>query len=250
MVTSPDVIGRKSALGASDPARRRERLFFGGMTVALTVVVFAGFAPTYYLNGYIRAPFPLTPLLHVHAVVFSAWMLLLVTQTSLIAAHRTDLHRRLGVAGIGVAALVTGLGYVVAVSRAREGVLGAAAGVPPLEFLPIPLGTVVVFPLLVLAAVHFRRRTDFHKRLMLLATVELVTAAIARLPVISGLGPPGFFGAADLFVVAMVVYDLRTQKRIHPATLWGGLFLIVSQPLRVVIGGTPAWQSFAVWLTG
>ena len=78
--------------------------------------------------------------------------------------------------------------------------------------------------------------------------MELVIAAVARLPVISSLGPPAFFGVTDLFVVALVVYDLSTRGRIHPATLWGGPFFIASQPLRLVIGSSHPWQSFATWL--
>ena len=79
-----------------------------------------------------------------------------------------------------------------------------------------------------------------HKRLVIIATLELVTAAVARWPVISTLGPVAFFGVTDLFVVALAVYDFKTRGRIHPATLWGGLFLIVWQPLRLAIGFTRA----------
>jgi hypothetical protein len=72
---------------------------------------------------------------------------------------------------------------------------------------------------------------------------------VSRLPLVEDWGPIGFFGVTDLFVVAIAVYDFRTSGRVHAATLWGGLFLIASQPLRLVIGGSSAWLSFAAWLT-
>jgi hypothetical protein len=83
---------------------------------------------------------------------------------------------------------------------------------------------------------------------VLLATFELVIAAVARWPITATLGPPAFFAATDLFVAAIVVYDLRTRGRIHPATLWGGLFFVASQPLRLLVGFSGVWQSFTAWL--
>lgn len=247
-----------NVVGARDPLfeapRRnfialRERRFFSGMAIALLITVLVGFSRTYYLNGAFGEPFVLTPLLHWHGIAFSAWMLLLVAQTSLIAAARVDLHRRLGIAGVALAALLVILGSAVAITRTSDGTI-ADHGAPPLVFLAVPLFGMLVFCVLVAAAVYWRRQAAFHKRLMLLATLELVTAALARVPGIDALGPPGFFAATDLFVLAIAAYDLITSKRIHPATLWGGLFLIVSQPLRLVIGGSSAWLAFAGWLTG
>ena len=52
-----------------------------------------------------------------------------------------------------------------------------------------------------------------------------------------------------MFILALAAYDLVSRKRVHPATIWGGLFLVVSQPLRLVIGGSAAWTAFAAWLT-
>jgi hypothetical protein len=85
---------------------------------------------------------------------------------------------------------------------------------------------------------------------MMLATISILAAAIARLPfAVMQAGPPVFFGLTDVFVVACVVYDLVTLKRIHRATALAGLFIVASQPLRLMLGGTHAWLSFAAWLT-
>jgi hypothetical protein len=229
-------------------AARRERLFFSGMAIALTLTVFAGFSRTYYLHDIIASPFQLSPLLHLHAAAYTAWMLLLVTQTSLIAANRADLHRRLGVAGVALALLMIMLGTTVAISRTAQGLM-LDRGVPPLVFLVFPLLGMVVFGGLLGAAIYLRRRGAAHKRLVIFATFELATAAIARWPIIDTWGPLGFFAVIDLFVAAIIVYDLKTLKRLHPATLWGGLFFLASQPARLLIGDTAAWLAFATWIT-
>jgi len=245
VATTPNSLNRPQASTA-----RRERLFFGGMTIAMLVTVIAGFGPSYYFTSVSGSPVVLTPALHVHGAVFTTWMLLLVVQSTLVAAGRTDVHRQLGVAGAVLGACMMVLGAYVAISRTQAGLLVPPPGIPVAVLLAIALATVVVFPALFGAALLLRRRTDFHKRLVLLATFELVLAAVARLPGVAPLGPPAFFGLTDVFVVALVVYDLRTRGRLHPATLWGGLFFIASQPLRLVIGFSAPWQTFASWLTG
>lgn len=91
---------------------------------------------------------------------------------------------------------------------------------------------------------------DVHKRLLTLATIALLAAPIARLPFgVMQAGPLAFFGLADLFIVACLGYDLATRRRIHPATAWGALVIVASQPLRLMISGTPAWLAIASWLT-
>ena len=229
--------------------RRRERWFYIGMSIALVITVFAGFAPTYYLRPYFNTA-PLMPLLHLHGFVFTSWLVLFVTQTTLVAAHRTDIHRRLGVAGGVIAVLMVLLGVTTALVRANQGAT-PLPGISPLSFLVVPLGDMFVFSILVGAGFYYRRRPDVHKRLMLLATISILAAAIARLPfAIMRAGPPAFFGLTDVFVVACILYDLVTLRRIHRATALAGLFIVASQPLRLMLGGTHAWLSFAGWLVG
>jgi hypothetical protein len=109
----------------------------------------------------------------------------------------------------------------------------------------------LVFALLVGAGFYYRRRADVHKRLMLLTTIAILPAAVARLPFdfIQQVGPLAFFGLPDLFVLVLLLYDLLARGRPHRATVWGGLLLVVSHPLRLFVGGTQAWLSFATWLT-
>ena len=228
--------------------RRRERWFYVGMSLAAVITVFAGFAPTYYLRPRFTAA-PLMPLLHLHGIVFSSWILLFVIQTTLVAAHCTDIHRRLGILGGVIATLMVLIGFSTAVIRASAGAT-PVPGVSPLSFLVVPLGDIFVFAILIGAGFYYRRRPDVHKRLMLLATISILAAAIARLPfAIMQAGPPAFFGFTDAFIAVCVLYDLITLKRVHRATALAALLIVVSQPLRLMLGNTHVWLSFAGWLT-
>jgi hypothetical protein len=231
-----------------DQNKRRERLFYTGMVVAIVITVFAGFSRTFYLRPYFQTQ-PLIPLLVLHGVAFSSWMVLLITQTTLVATKRTRTHMRLGIAGGVLASLMIVIGTVTAIVRAKGP--SPIPGVNPLSFLTIPLGDMLVFAILVGAAFYFRRRGDMHKRLMLLATIALLPAAVARLPFrfIETGGPLVFYGLSDLFIVPCLIYDFITRGRPHRATVLGGALIVISHPLRLVIGSTHAWLAFATWLT-
>jgi len=231
-----------------DQSKRRERLFYTGMAVAFVLTVFAGFARTFYLRPHFQTQ-PLIPLLVLHGIVFTSWIALLLTQTTLVATKRTRTHMRLGVAGGLLASLMILIGTVTAIVRAKGP--SPVPGVNPLSFLTIPLGDMLVFASLVGAAFYFRRRADTHKRLMLLATIAILPAAVARLPFafIQQYGPLAFFGLSDLFIVPCLIYDIVTRGRPHRATVLGGALIVISHPLRLVIGNTHAWLVFATWLT-
>lgn len=228
-----------------------ERRFFTGMSLALLATVAVGFSRSFFLRPlFPEWPSPSENIFYLHGALFTAWILLFVLQASLVASGRTALHRRIGPFGavLALAMVVVGTaGALVAAGRAT-GFVGIP--IPPLQFLVIPLFDMILFSAFVALGLAKRRNPQSHKRWMLLATLSLVTAAIARWPGVSALGPLAFFGLTDLFVIALAIWDFRTRGRLHPATLWGGLLLIVSQPLRLVISGTAAWLAFAHWATG
>jgi uncharacterized membrane protein YozB (DUF420 family) len=243
-------LGVADALAAEPSAgriRQRDHRFFTGMALAALVTILVGFGPTYYL-GPLFAARPLTPLVHLHAVVFTLWCLLFLAQTSLIAIHRTDLHRRLGVAGGALAVIMLVVGYLTAVESARLG--NGPPGRDPLAFLAVPLGALPVFGILVGTALWNRRRSETHKRLMLLATISLLMAAFARMRFIGTGGPPVAMSGTFLLVATCWIYDRLAHGRVHPAFLWGGLFVVVMMPVRFLIGTTGPWLAFARWVTG
>jgi hypothetical protein len=231
-----------------------ERLFYSGMALAMVATILIGFAPSYYLRGtldtWTPAPLlPMTPLSHLHGLLFSGWTLLFVAQTLLVGAGRPDIHRKLGLVGF---ALLPAM-IVVGVLASLYGAIRHAGPpfIPPLQFLAVPLFDVPVFAGLIGWALWKRRDAQTHKRLMLIAMVGMMGPAIGRLPMPGFLPPPVvIFGLPDLYLLALVGWDLATRGRLHKATLWGGAFLIGSQVLRVAVMTTPAWLAFAAWAVG
>jgi hypothetical protein len=242
-------------LAPQSPARQgtHDRLFYGGMAIALGLTVLAGFASTYYLRFFDGGPKatigggPFTALVHVHGALFSTWVLLFIAQTALVASRRVAVHRRLGVAGSVLAAAMVVVGTLTAIAAAARG--AAPRGADPLAFLAIPFFNMVLFATFVTAALVLRRDKETHKRLMLLAYVSILGAAVARLPGMLPLGPLASLGLAFLVVVVAGIYDFLSRRRVHKVYLWGGALIAVSVPGRLVIASTGAWRAFAELLT-
>jgi len=228
----------------------RERRFFLGMAAAMVVLTFAGFAPSYYLSGAFGGP-RLSLLVHVHGAVFTLWMLLYAIQTGLISAGRADIHRIVGPAAVLVAVAMVPLGIATAIITKQ---VTAAAHLPPQgPPLIFPLGAILTFAVLTAWAVAMRKRSAWHKRLMLLGTLAILTTPLARVTRFTHLPltpPLGGMVLTDVLLVALVAYDLRALGRLHAATKWGGAFFLVTQLVRIVLNMTPAWQAFAKSLTG
>ena len=224
--------------------RRIDRAFYTGMAIAVAVTVCVGFAPTYYL----RPRFQTTPLplyLHVHGLAFTAWIGLFAAQTMLIATRRIEVHRRLGWAGAALAVLMVVAAITAGILSGRRDV-AAGHDDAALTFLTTPFLAVLVFMILVGAAVYCRRRPEAHKRLMLLATISILDAAVARWPFeLVATSAWALYVLTDLFIVAGVLYDLATRRRVHAVYVWGGLLILAGQSLRTVVGQTETWHAIA-----
>jgi hypothetical protein len=178
-------------------------------------------------------------------LVFTAWLVLLIVQSGLVRADRVDLHKRLGIAGAVLAALMVGLGLYVAINGARRGV--SADGMAPLAFMIFPFGQVLLFAGFIGLALWKRRQPELHRRLILLGTICTLTPAISRL-VDKRSALASFLTLA--FVIVAMIHDWKTRRRVHPVYIWGGAIMLVSGPLRAALGNSAAWQSFARFLVG
>lgn len=231
--------------------RISERRFYTGMAIAVLMTVLLGFGRSFFLRPlFPDHPAPSEPIFLVHGMVFTLWILLFVAQVSLVSLGNLRLHRRLGLlsGALVVAILVLGVQGALTAGGRATGFVNIP--VPPLQFMAIPFFDMIMFGSFVSLAFLYRNQAQNHKRWMLLATLNLITAAIARWPVVSALGPLAYFGITDLFVVALAVWDFRSRGRLHPVTIWGGALLIISQPLRLIVSGTDGWLMFAQWATG
>lgn len=226
--------------------RAIDRPFYAWAAAVAALIAFAGFARTYYLKGWFGSP-DLTTILHAHGVVMTLWVVLFITQVGLVAAGRTDIHRRLGLAGAALAVLLLVLGTLTAIDAARH---GKPPGPPPLVFLAITLSVLVVFAIFVAAALYFRKRSDYHKRLMVLATLTVIQPAVARVAIeATGIFHPLlFFGLTILMLIVFIAWDTARNRRLHPAFGWGMLFFLLSLPARFFVAGSEAWLGIAKWL--
>ena len=225
------------------PGLRFDHLFFSTMAALMLVAVFVGFARTYYLAGVFQAPLP-NWIIHLHGAAFSCWVLLLVAQTSLVSLGRVDVHRRLGIAGFVLASLMVILGVMAATDvLVRE---GGPPGTDAKFFYIVPLSGMMIFAPLIFFAFRARTNPPAHKRLILVATMALVVAAIGRFSIVQSLSAA--FRFSYIFLILLVAYDLWSTRKIHPATLWAGAFLIFVEQSSQPVGHTAAWHAFAGWV--
>jgi uncharacterized membrane protein YozB (DUF420 family) len=247
MGIAPASVIPETAPGSLAATRAREHRFFTGMALAALLVAVVGFAPTYYFRSFSDAE-PLSTLVHLHGGLATAWLLLFLCQASLVSVGRTDLHRRVGPAGAVLAVLFVIVGYLTAITAARNGV-APPGGPPQPAFLAVPMVTLLSFAVLATLGILWRRERDTHRRLMLLATIALLPPAFARFRWLGFGGPPVAIGGPCLLVIASMVWDRRLHGRIHPAFLWGGGLLMLSLPLRFALTQSETWLAIARWLT-
>jgi len=228
-----------------------ERRFFAWGTALIVLIAFGGFARTYYLRHWFDVP-PITVLLHLHSIVFTAWVVLFVIQTRLIAAQNYRTHMQLGIAGIGVAALVVIFGFATAIVSATAPRV-RPMGLNSQQFVLVPLVAITFFAILVTAAVLLRKRAQLHKRLMTLAMISVLGPPIARLIFVTNTGK--YFAAIQIAVPATclawcLVSDWRKYRIVHPVYSIGGAILLASLPARFLIAQTPQWENVGRWLAG
>jgi hypothetical protein len=223
-----------------------DHIFFQAFAALVVVVVFVGFAQTFYLSGVLQVPrwkaFAAPPhhwIVNVHGIVFSAWAILLLAQTSLATAGRIDLHRRLGLAGFALACLVVLAGVaVVCEQTARVYRPGHS-----IVFVTAQIFRVVGFAALSYFGFRQRRNPRAHKRLMLLATIVLLPAPLARWPIFIGGNFILTLACCYSLLALMALYDWRSTGKVQLATLLGSATVIATNPPIIV-----AFTHNAVWV--
>jgi hypothetical protein len=227
---------------------RSDNWFFSGMAFLILVTVFVGFARTYFLAGVFRAHLP-AAIIHIHGAAFTCWILLLVAQVSLVSARRVDMHRKLGLAGFGLATLMVLLGVLAATNALSRGMSPPGFPLGAETFYAIPLADMVTFATLIYFAYRNRANPSSHKRLILIATIALMDAPTGRPPFAVITGHQYMDSVFCMFfLLLLVAYDLWSLRRVHRATIFAGLFMIIVEQVRVPIGMSAPWHHFAGWV--
>ncbi len=235
--------GEDMATSAVGQGRVADHRYYYACAIVFAMVVFAGFSRSYYLKGWFDNE-PLSLLLHVHGVIMTMWYALFVVQVALVAQRRVTLHRKLGWAGIVLAGLVVVVGTLVAGGLARRALLhnpNARGG--PFLFGMLLFPVLTVFVILITIAVRWRRRPDYHKRLMTLAMLTVLGPAVTRLPLsfLPNHDVPVTIAIDIGLVVLCIAVDTVRQRRLHPAFGWGGALVIAPTFIFFPVCQSNAW---------
>lgn len=224
----------------SGPRTSRSTYIVAGLACA--TIALSGFARTYYLKFLFETP-ALPALINVHGLIMSSWCILFLVQAYLVATHRVRLHRRLGILGAAVAALVVAMGtYITIEATARE---VRSHVVRQFHFLfGLNLVNLLVFAIFVASALTLRSRPEFHKRLMLMATISILAPAVARITLLFTHKSMSQILAFDFCVLVFVFADTIRHRRLHPAFGWGSALLICSFHLTAVALAAKWWLPF------
>ena len=186
---------------------------------------------------------------HIHGVSFMAWIGLFIAQNLFVVSGATDRHRTLGRIGMGLAVWMIAVGLVLTPVTVANGRFPPFF--TPTFFLALDWVNIACFAGLVFAAFYFRRQTDWHRRLMLCATICVIAPAFGRIlvlaDVMSGLTN---VGAWLLYVVIAMVADWRIRGKVHPAYLWGFAAIFAMAPVISGLAALPAFQTLALRIAG
>ena len=238
-MTSIDVAGR--AVPRTRPA------FYLILSLVMAAVIIGGFSRT-VPDDFTASP-SLPVLLFVHGAIFSLWVVLLVTQPALIFRGSIRLHRRLGLAGAVLAAAMVVMALAATFVAIHDNLVPSFF--PPAVFLAMNTIGILVFGALVTAGVKLRRQADWHRRLMLCATVSILGPGIGRLLPMDSFGhaaPMVMFGVIMLFALAGPAYDLITRRRVHAAYLWGVGIILISMLMTGPVAFSSPTQALLAWI--
>lgn len=225
-----------------------DRKFFGRMAIAIAVVVFIGFAPSFYLRGLIPFPRPnptMTPLVWAHGLVFTGWVALFYAQARLVAANRRDLHMKLGIGGFALAIVMLALIVVTAIAQVPRAT--QPPYIDPVSWTAVPFSTIPPFALFLwLGWVNRRRDSQAHKRAMLILGLLMLEPAIGRMIFF----PPSYAGQYASSVVAwatiipLLLHDRKVLGHLHWVSLLGAFVTAAVLVLRFTIWTSQGWHRF------
>lgn len=233
---------------------RADRQYASWIVGGILLVVLAGFSRSFFLLPVFGSQphwGAKEPLYIFHGFVFSSWFALLAVQTYLIRARSIRLHRRLGYAGICLAAAIVVVGMYAALHAANRPTGFTDVPIPPDQFLIVPVSDITLFAVFFGLAVAFRKQSGRHKRFMLLASISLLDAPIARLPLMMPALPSWTETAIlSVMVIAMAIWDYDSRGRVRPETLVGGATIVLLNHFALDIGAQPAWLQVSHALMG
>ena len=188
-----------------------KRYFYFGMALLSATIIVWGFGHS--VDSVLLHPaVPRPRILWVHSVVFSSWLLFYIAQTGLVRMRQVKLHRLLGWFGTGLAAAMVGVGVQTALVLGHfDLTVLHQAGADTFEV--VSFADMIVFPLLVAIGIVWRRNLELHRRVLFLATAELLGAGFGRIDWLATHNL--MFFCADAVMCLGVLRDLLVDGRVH-----------------------------------
>src|ERR1700722_7962927 len=218
-----------------------DKYFYLFMSLLIAAVVVYGFTHTVDQNLFHATP-PRPLLLYVHAAVFSGWVAFFILQSTLVRTRNLHLHRLLGCFGVALGLAIPVLGSSTAITMARFNMLHFHS-TDDASGLIFSFFDMTAFTIPFALAIAWRKKPEIHRRLFLIASCALTSAAFARFP--WGLPLPGFFYAElDLLILLGVARDLILSRHIHRVYLYALPAMILGQVVVVYTGlhDLPYWH--------
>lgn len=222
---------------------QRGRWFFLALVLLMFAAVIAVHGAQFFLVGFYRPPDFKSQIIHIHVAIVASWMLVLLAQVVLARVRNVALHRRLGLASFWLAVLMLVFGILATADMLHR-------EPKSLEGSIVPFTQIMDFALFVGLAFWLRADREAHKRLIALAMVDPIFGVVVPLTHRYMQPVEHWANLSWAILLLMVGYDLWTRRKIHPATLWGSLWLMAIQNLRVFVGSTAAWVAMAQWMRG
>lgn len=235
------------------PQHPADRNFFLTLVALMWLGIISGFGLD-VVDHFRRSTHAYPLIVHVHALLFVGWLVLLTVQLLLVRGRRLDIHRRLGMLAAWMIPVMVVAGLATAWTVQRQ---FAPLGDP--QFISINLTDMLGFSTLAAAGLMLRRDPSAHKRLILLSTLYLSTAGFARLWLltIGGVGTNHFWGffvayniGGDVLIAGLGAHDLVTRGRLHPAYITGALWILANELVAAWLYFAPWWKPVAAKLIG
>jgi len=224
------------------------RYFYFSMSLLFAALVVWGFSRTVNNNLFHANP-PRPFLLWIHGTAFSSWVVFFIAQSALVRVHKVNWHRFLGWFGAGLATVMVPLGVAIAIIMTRFDTLQLHQK-DAAPFVAIPFYDMIAFGTCIALAIYWRKRPDFHRRLVFIATCGLMDAAVGRFAFV--FDNSLFFPCLDLLILLGVVRDLVIDRRVHKVYRYALPVLIVGQSLAVYMWriNPPWWQAITHAILG
>jgi uncharacterized membrane protein len=237
MTTRPVAVPRPH----SNPAAFLRQYFYFCMSLLIVVVVVYGFSQTIGQNLLHASPLP-PFILTIHAIVFPGWVLFFILQSALVRTRNVPLHRTLGWFGLALGVAILVLGYVTAIIMDRFQLRQHTLDSP--AFLIVQLMDLASFAIPFALAIYWRRRPEYHRRLILIASCGLTDAAFGRFPMLPFALSPG---GVDALILLGILRDLIVDRRIHKVYLYAFPLLILFQIfcVQIYLHTSPWWVHIA-----